>query len=425
MVQLKLPTWVAIQDFQPSRGEVGREDDAETRHLLWMVEGLPATSREELVLNISATEAKPFNVNTEWAIIPKSSNAPVVVREPKLDLIIEGPDQVVFGESETYKVRVINPGTGPSESVLFTLSPNSATPQSQRIGLIPAGKEAQFEVELTARDMENLQIHGLASGDLNLKAEKIKEIQVVRAQLEAVATGPTIKYQDSEATYNLEISNVGQASSKNINAFLQIPTGSVYIGGIDGAAANGNRLTWTIAELPAGGSVEYTFRCKMSQTGQQKFDFTCAGTALGKTSVDFITQVDALADLVLTINDPPAPAPVGKEVVYEIVVRNRGSKVAEQVVVLAQFGAGIEPIRIEGAEGEIVPGQVKFAPISKIDAGQQVVLKVFAKAEREGHHRFCTEVSCGDTLLISEEATRYMEMVGQRVSRRSGESNQE
>lgn len=425
MVQVKLPSWVAIQSFQPTRGEVGREDDAATRHLLWMVDGLPAGTREEIVLNLSATEAKAFDVNTEWAVIPKSLSARVTVREPKLDLIIEGPDQVVFGESQTYKVRVLNPGTGPSDSVVFTLSPNSATPQSQRIGSIPAGQEAQFEVELTARDMENLQIHGLASGEFNLKAEKIKNIQVIRAQLEAVVTGPLVKYQDSEATYNLQLTNNGFASSKNITAMLRLPVGCQYLGGIQGAQANGNQLTWTVEELAAAGTVEYTFTCKMSQTGQQTFDFACEGSALGKATVDFVTQVDALADLVLSINDPPAPAPVGQEVVYEIVIRNRGSRVAEQVNVLAQFGEDIEPIRIEGAEGEVIPGQVKFTAIPKIDAGQEIVLKVFAKAEREGHHRFCTEVSCGETLLITEEATRYMEMVGTRVSRRSGDSKQE
>jgi hypothetical protein len=421
MVQIELPVWVTLDGHQPTRGEVGREDDAAARHLLWMVQGLPGGSREEITLTLTATEAKAFEVSTEWAIIPQSSSARVAVREPKLEIYIEGPDTIVYGESETYKVRVVNPGSGVAESVLFTLSPNSATPQSQRIGSLDPGKEAQFEVELTAREMEDLQIHGLAGAAMNLKAEKIKSLQVVRAELEAVLTGPAVKYQDSEASYNLQLTNLGKADCRQIQAILELPPGVVYLGGIEGATVTGNRIGWSIDNLAPDQTIDLTLMCQMKQTGQQNFGFACQGSAAGRTEVSLVTQVDALADLVLSINDPAAPAPVGKEVMYEIIVRNRGSKAAENVVVLAQFGEDIEPIRIEGAQGDIVPGQVKFAAIPRIDAGQQVAIKVFAKAERAGHHRFAAEVSCGDTLLIAEEATRYLELVGQRVSRRSGE----
>ena len=86
-------------------------------------------------------------------MLPQKSTAKVQVREPRLDLTIEGPDEVVFGQSQTYKVRVLNPGDGTAPNVVFTLSPNSATPQTQKIGDIPPGKEAQFDVELTAQDL--------------------------------------------------------------------------------------------------------------------------------------------------------------------------------------------------------------------------------------------------------------------------------
>ena len=83
-------------------------------------------------------------------------------------------------------MRVLNPGDGTAANVVFTLSPNSATPQSQRIGDIPPGKEAQFDVELTAQDLGDLQIHGLASADLDLRTESIKTIKVAAAKLEAI-----------------------------------------------------------------------------------------------------------------------------------------------------------------------------------------------------------------------------------------------
>jgi hypothetical protein len=43
------------------------------------------------------------------------------------------------------------------------------------------------------------------------------------------------------------------------------------------------------------------------------------------------TRVDAVADLVLSVADPKGPLPVGEQVPYEITVRNRGTRSAENV----------------------------------------------------------------------------------------------
>ena len=421
-IQIKLPSWIEVQNLIPSRGEIARQNDNSGRQLLWVVEGLPRQTNERLTLHLAAQRAEAFDVDVEWAVVPQSNKAHVSVREPKLEMVIEGPDQVIYGQSETYTVRVLNPGNGEANNVVFTLSPNSATPQTQRVASIPAGKEAKFEVELTARDLENLQIHGLATADLSLKQERVKTIEVISSRLRAVLSGPALNYQDSYADYRLQLTNDGTAACQNIVAVVELPPGVVYRGGLTGAQVEGNLVKWTIAELAADQSAEFDFQCQMQRTGEQRIGFRCQGTAAGATSVVFQTRVEALADLVLTINDPPAPAPVGEEVIYEIVVHNRGSKEATDVVALAQFGPDVEPIRVAGSEGDIEPGQVKFHTIGKLAAGETKRLKVVARAEKAGHHRFRAEVQCGDTLLIAEEATRYLELVGQRISRRSDES---
>jgi hypothetical protein len=423
MVQIALPRWITVQSQIASRGEIEKEEQSTSKELLWLVQGLPAGAVETITLQLLATEAREFDVEVEFALVPQSTSSRVVVMEPKLELVIEGPDQVVFGESQTYKVRVLNPGTGVAEGVVFTLSPNSATPQTQRIGTIAPGKEAQFEVELSAQDLESLQIHGLAVAELGLKMEQTKTIEVIAAQLQAILSGPSLQYQDSVATYQLQLENSGKANCSNVVASLKLPSGVLYQGGIEGAAMVGDQLQWQIPQIPGLTKLEYTFTCQLQKTGEQQLVFQCQGSAAGTTNVSFITQVDALADLVLTINDPPAPAPVGSEVVYEVIIRNRGSKAASDVEVAAKFGFDIEPVRIDGALGKIEPGLVYFDKIARIEAGAEVKLRVFAKAEKPGLHGFRTEVRCGDTLLVSEESTRYMQMVGEHVSRRSDEAS--
>ena len=161
------------------------------------------------------------------------------------------------------------------------------------------------------------------------------------------------------------------------------------------------------------------FVCNMSATGEHLFAFGCKGSAAGEADVSITTRVESIADLVLSISDPAAPAPIGTDVTYEIVVRNRGSKEATDVQAVAQFSHGIEPLRVEGQSGEVVTGQVLFDPIPRIGPGQEVKMRVVAQADRAGHHRFRTEVRSGDTVLVAEEATHYMSPTSERVSRRS------
>jgi hypothetical protein len=95
--------------------------------------------------------------------------------------------------------------------------------------------------------------------------------------------------------------------------------------------------------------------------------------------------------------------------VYEIHIANRGTKAATKVSVIAQFSQGIEPITATGAQAEVVPGQVVFQVIPKIEPGQELTLVVRARAESEGNKRFRAEVTSeeSDTQLVAQETTYF------------------
>lgn len=423
MVRALVPDWAEIRGKNASRGDIDNQTQGSTERLVWTIDHLPAGSTERMFVRLTAARSGTYDLDVDWTTVPQKSVAKVQVHEPRLDLTIEGPEEVIYGQSQTYKVRVLNPGDGIAPNVVFTLSPNSATPQTQRIGDIPPGKEAQFDVELTAQDLGDLKIQGLATGDLELRAESAKTIRVAAAQLEAVLSGPELKYQNTEAMYGLEIQNSGAATSERIIATLRLPAGVQYLGGIDEAMLQGNALKWEINALAPGATRKYQLRCNMATTGEHLFAFDCKGTAAGNAVVSIATRVESISDLVLTINDPTAPAPIGSDVTYEIIIRNRGSKEANDVRAIAQFSHGIEPQRIEGQSGEVVTGQVLFDAIPRIGAGQEVRLRVIAQATKAGHHRFRTEIRSGDTVLVAEEATHYMSPKSERVSRRSTDAS--
>jgi len=75
---------------------------------------------------------------------------------------------------------------------------------------------------------------------------------------------------------------------------------------------------------------------------------------------------------------------VGEEAIYEVRVRNRGSKEAVGVEVFAFFSRGIEPTVAEGAPNRLGPGQVTFTPVASLAPGAEAVFKIRARAEVAG-----------------------------------------
>ena len=421
IVRTALPPWAEVTGHNASTGEITPLDADSDGQVEWIIESLPAGVVERLFVRIKAVKPGSFDVATNWTSLPQTHSAKVTVREPKLSVEIEGPDEIIYGKSQKYRVRVMNPGDGLASNVVFTLAPDAEDAVEQPIGNIPAGKEASFEIELTARDQGELKIQGAASGDLDLAAMANKSVSVASAQIDATLTGPPLKYQDTDAVYQLLVSNTGTAISESIAAEIRIPAGVKYLGGIESARLEGDRLVWNVKSLSPGESLNYEFTCTMAQTGNHPLTFNCNGSAAGRASVGLETVVEAIADLKLAVFDPPAPAPVGAEVTYEIVINNRGSKAAENVRCVAQFGHGIEPVRVDGHAGDVVTGQVLFNPITRIDAGGQVKLRVIAKADKPGDHRFRAEVRSGETVLVAEEATVFVPARTERVSRSSND----
>jgi hypothetical protein len=136
--------------------------------------------------------------------------------------------------------------------------------------------------------------------------------------------------------------------------------------------------------------------------------FSNAEDELAATA-EAITRVEATADLRLDVKDPAGPISVGDEATYELVVRNRGTKNAQEVEVKVFFSEGIEPTVAEGGANRLLPGQVVFNMIPSLAPGADVTLRVRAKASEPGNHVFRAEVHCKPlgARLVREETTRF------------------
>jgi hypothetical protein len=155
-------------------------------------------------------------------------------------------------------------------------------------------------------------------------------------------------------------------------------------------------------------------RVQLQAAGLNRLVVQATAAAAGTANAQAETEVEAISDLKLVVNDPAGPVATDDETVYEVQVTNRGSQAAEQVKIVVQFAEGIEPIAFEGCQARIVPGQVLCQPLASLGAGEQITLRIKAKAAAPGTHQFRVEVTGADagTRLVSEGTTRFFSETG-------------
>jgi uncharacterized repeat protein (TIGR01451 family) len=415
IVFVQLPEWAEVIGTEASIGspQVGASSQI-AAPFQWKAGHLEAKSQEKLVLRIVPRQSRPFDLAVRWEFKPATSQTLIEVQEPKLEMQLEGPREVYYGKKETYRLKLLNTGTGNAEGVGIKFVPVGAGENVQanyELGVLPAGEDKIIEVELTARQSGMLEIQVEAKGDTGVHAQLAEKVLVRRAGLVIGMDGPKLQFVGTTATYAVRVNNPGNAPAKNINFTVALPAGLKYLGGIEGAhtESSGNKLRWSVENINPESVQTYAIKCMPSAAGIIRMEVAATAEDDLIASAVAATQVESVANLALDVKDPGGPVPVGEEATYEIRVRNRGTKDAEGVEVIGYFSRGIEPTSAEGGANRLGPGQVVFTPVSTLAPGAEIVLEIHARAEAPGNHVFRAEMHCKalGSRLVSEEATLY------------------
>ena len=408
-IRMSIPAGVDLMQSESNYGATRRQEEGGADRLIWAIDEVPARSRMELTLKLVARESQPIDFQLDWIFRALTASSPITVLQPQLELTVAGPKDVLFGETITYLITLANPGNGDAENVVVKLGTSNNAPETIDVGTINAGQQKEVEVQLVASQAGIMKLRAVAQAAGDLNAEIVEEVTVRRAALEVAMSGPKVKYAATESVYEVRLSNTGNAAAEDVAAMVLLPPGSKLVSASDGGKAAGTGVNWRLGSLGPGAERSLQLVCELTAAGDNRVEVRLQGAGGITTSDSVITQVQSLADLKLLVNEPKGPRPLGEVVTYEIQISNRGTKAAEKVNVVVQFSEGVEPVSADGFKSEILAGQVVFNPISKIDAGQQVTLKVRAKSEKDGSHLFRVEVKCAEpeTRLVSEGTTRF------------------
>ena len=399
VVSVNVPNWAELTRNHTSSGIVRIEPNSNGDNVMrWNIRNLQPKVEQRLRIDLIPRAARPIELGVTWNFKSVSAVAQIVVQEPKLQMTVVGPSDIQFGDTKLYTITVSNPGTGDAENVALTLLPindGSGVPSSRDLGTIKAGSRRTIEVELTARQAGELSVRAKATADGNLQASSKQDVRVRRANLQIAAQGPTKRYAGTPARFTVKITNNGDATAHDVVAAAALPMAAKYVRSSNAGIYDEEkgRVKWNIGSLRPGAFQVVEVTAVLTGSGSNKLDVRAIGANKLQAAGNAVTLVESRADLKLTVEDPAGVISPGVEMTYEVKIVNRGTKAADNVNLVGFFSEGIEPIAIHGWRGDVEVGQVSMQTIPHIAPGQEIDIKVIAKATRPGNHVFRAELS--------------------------------
>jgi len=411
IIRASTPKAVVIDEIKTLVGAYELDETAQDIAVLWELEHLGANDSKSLELQIEVIEADQFALNLEWTVAPRPSQMTVQVQQPKIELDLSGPAHVEVQTPQKYRMRVKNSGSADLPELNLVLQTETTSEFESQIGPLAAGSEKVIDVELIFDQVGLFPIVATAKDPSGkLQHRQRVDVQVQKLELAASWTGPEEFIQGTPTVYQLAVENVGGIAASNIDCSIELPDGIEVLELPQGYALSANQIRWTLASIPSDSQFTLPIRCRLNRSGNHALVFHARSAKDLNLQARITTLVESIADLELSVKEPQAPAPVGTPVVYEIQLVNRGSKAAENVRVIAQFSDGIEPLKVEGHAGRIVPGQALFEEVAAIQPNQTMTLKVVCQASRNGVHRFRAAVQSPTSQedLLEEGSTRFI-----------------
>jgi hypothetical protein len=410
VTRISIPQWANVVRSNATRGNIEKVGAG----LDWKIDRVAGESQQSLELVLVPTAPKAIELGVVAHHASLGTTTLVEVQEPKLEMVVSGPDEVFYGRKQTYRLTVSNPGTGPATNInLAVIPPGASTPGGNyRIATLAPGETRSVDFDMIARQAGDIAVRAVAEADGSLSTTAEQAIFCRKAQLELDWRGPEQKYSGTAATYYFRVHNSGTAAAERTTLAIALPPGFELKSASDGAQhdAPGRRVAWSVGAVEPGGERFFELAGIVNEPGENNFELV-ASTESGEANDRklAVTNVIAVADLKLLVADPKGPVPVGREAVYEITIANRGRSAAANVQVVGLFSEGIEPVSVEGATASIANGRVGFAELPTIQPGAETKFRIKAKGLVAGTHLFRAEVLCSelDIKLAAEESTQF------------------
>ena len=430
IIRTDIPEDVDITNVNTSAGSSHiSADDQGQLICLWNLGDFDTERKEMLTFKFTPRVRNNINFVTIYDYDRTELNSGIEVTQPVLDIAIEGSDSIQWGNEERYRVKISNSGDGAARNVRLTVATGDNDNATRILPTLEPGEVKQLEVNMKTVLDGVLAIHAQAEADYGFTASAEKEVDILRGQLDLFVEVPEVQFVNENADYVVHICNTGRAPLRDVEVVAAVPT-SIEVTSTTGNPTRNKatgQLVWTIGTIRPEEEVVYQVGAKMLRPGGSRIDVTAADRTGVSSCGNAEIQVEAIAALEMKINKPTGAIATGKEVVYEVVISNGGTKAAEKVDAGFFLPDEIVPTAVEGG-GKVIAEERKvlFNKINFLGPGQSVTYKVHAVAQERGNHKVqaVLESKSDNVQLVSEEMNFFYDKKP-ALAQRSAGSEQE
>lgn len=386
---------------------------------------LTSQSQSFIEIDVIPTRKAPMKIGTQLQYSNNNQIA-IAVREPALEIQVNGPQELILGDTKEYLITVVNRGDGIANDLRFTSEfPEGLQKLRANNTVIPQlapGQSAQISVvaQSLSSGQKNVKFQ-LASTELE-PVSRQTAITVLQPELELTATGPSVNFLRRDGIYRIEIANPGKVDCSDVEVDLSIPA-EMNVSTIS-REANYNeatrQLTWSFPEISAGKTEVIQLKAQFVSEGQHSCGIMVRSNQTIAKEFRLNTMVATRADVSINLSNSSGPVQLGASAAFEVVVENQGSRSAEQVEINVSLPAALAPRAGDDYAINQIENSIKFS-VGEIQPGQKKVFRFDAVGSVQGEHVVRSQLSLAgsERKIIAEDSVYVFETdqskVGQRL----------
>ncbi|MCS7467075.1 hypothetical protein NZK35_10495 [Stieleria sp. ICT_E10.1] len=382
----RVPNGMTLTDATP------RPNPKYQPELYWELGDLEPNQERTITLQLTPEQEGELG-SVARVTFEAAASVRTISTRPELRVVQRAPEKVLIGQQLEIELEVSNPGSGEATGVILQedvpvgLEHPQGTQLDNLIGTLGPGEIRRQVLRMRAVKPGVVQNQIRVKGDDGLETTHTIAVEVVAPELKATLTGPSRRFLERQATYTVEIANVGTAEAQNVEMSVQLDRGFTFVktdyeGQYD---ASRHAVFWSLDALPVGQSGKVPLTLLPVEEGNRVLQ-TVATADLGiKTMTESQVEVASLAELTFSINDSADPIEIGGDTIYEIRISNTGSRDDTNVKVALQLPQGLQLVE----QGDFTPqgqGIIAFSPRALLKANDEMVYRVKARGVAEGRH---------------------------------------
>jgi len=306
--------------------------------------------------------------------------------QPSIAVEKTGPAEAILCDVLTYKIVVKNNGSGPACNVMVkdSLPEGLTTVDGKKLVTFSAG-------DLNPGQMREFSFQARPARGLAATSAPVTTA-VLNPELKVVKTGPAMRYMGRPGTYDIVVTNNGDAEARNTVLTDTIPATTTLFSA-EGAKVSGNSVTWALGTIKPGQSKKASLTLRYNEIGAVR-NVASAAAYCASASASVATEVKGISAILLECIDLDDPIEVGSTETYQITVTNQGSSVGTNIVIDCTLPAEQEFVSAASPTKETVKGKsVTFAPLAKLAPKAKAVYKVTVKCLKAGDVRFAVSLT--------------------------------